>query len=434
MHESKFTIFVASFIVPFCCLLQNAGAQVTDPTEVKALKALRNSLNDPIGNLNSWNRGDPCTSNWNGIFCYPIANNGYLHVQQLQLLRLNVSGSLVPDLGLFSQLQILDVMRNKINGTIPKEIGNITSLKLLLLSGNELSGTLPDEIGYLVNLNRLQIDENQISGLIPKSFANLSSVKHLHMNNNSLSGQIPTELSRLPRLLHLLVDNNNLTGYLPPEFSTTPHLKILQLDNNNFNGSTIPASYGNMTAIIKLSLRNCSLQGFIPDLSGAPELTYLDLSWNNLTGPIPSKRLSENVTTIILSNNQLQGSIPSNFSDLPVLQILSLRNNRFSGSVPSSIWPDKASIGNRSLIFDFQNNLLTSISKSSDSSTNFTILLYGNPLCANSAQVNFVNCQPQSINPTSGRTTNTRITCQSCPTDSDYESNPLSPIPCICAI
>ncbi|XP_020589891.1 probable LRR receptor-like serine/threonine-protein kinase At1g06840 [Phalaenopsis equestris] len=60
--------------------------------------------------------------------------------------------------------------------------------------------------------------------------------------------------------------------------------------------------------------------------------------------------------------------------------------------------------------------------------------LYGNPLCANSAQVNFVNCQPQSINPTSGRTTNTRITCQSCPTDSDYESNPLSPIPCICAI
>ncbi|KAL0916160.1 hypothetical protein M5K25_013650 [Dendrobium thyrsiflorum] len=434
MHKSKFTVFMAFLAVSFCYFLWAAVAQVTDPMEVSALKTIRNSLNDPIGNLNSWNIGDPCTSNWNGIFCYLNANDGYLHVQQLHLLKLNLSGTLVPELGLLSHLQILDFMRNKINGTIPKEIGNITSLKLLLLSGNELSGTLPEEIGYLVNLNRLQIDENQISGLIPKSFANLNSVKHLHMNNNSLSGQIPSELSRLPRLLHLLVDNNNLSGYLPPEFSMSPHLKILQLDNNNFNGSTIPASYGNMNTLIKLSLRNCSLQGFIPDLSGAPELSYLDLSWNNLTGSIPSKRLSENVTTIKLGRNQLQGSIPSNFSGLPLLQLLSLNNNRLSGSVPSSIWQNKTSTGNKSRIFDFQNNLLTSITKSSDSSTNFTILLYGNPLCANPVQANLVNCQPQAINPTSGNTTSSTIACPSCTTDSDYEYNPLSPIPCICAI
>lgn len=434
MHASKVAVFIAFLAVPFCYFVRNSGAQLTNPMEVSALKTIRNSLNDPNGNLNSWNSGDPCTSNWNGIFCYPTATNAYLHVQQLQLLKLNLSGNLVPELGLLCQLQILDVMWNKINGTIPKEIGNITTLKLLLLSGNELSGTLPDEIGYLVNLNRLQIDQNQISGLIPKSFANLSSVKHLHMNNNSLSGQIPSELARLPRLLHLLVDNNNLSGYLPSEFSILPHLKILQLDNNNFSGSTIPASYGNMSALIKLSLRNCRLHGFIPDLSGAPELSYLDLSWNNLTGSIPSKTLSKNVTTIKLANNQLKGSIPSNFSVLPLLQILSLRNNSLSGSVPSSIWPDKTPIGNRSLIFDFQNNLLTSISKSSDSPINVTILLYGNPLCANPTQANLVNCQPQTINPTSGSTASSRITCLSCPTDSDYEYNPLSPIPCLCAI
>ncbi|GFQ06072.1 probable LRR receptor-like serine/threonine-protein kinase at1g06840 [Phtheirospermum japonicum] len=87
------------------------------------------------------------------------------------------------------------------------------------------------------------------------------------MNNNSLSGKIPAELSRLPIFVHLLLDNNNLSGPLPLELSEAPNLWIFQLDNNNLGGSIIPPSYGNMSALFKLSLRNCSLQGPIPDWS-----------------------------------------------------------------------------------------------------------------------------------------------------------------------
>ncbi|KAJ6804736.1 putative LRR receptor-like serine/threonine-protein kinase isoform X2 [Iris pallida] len=429
-----FFLSVTILIISSSFLPEHAGAVNTDPSEAKALKAMKSSLIDPMMNLVTWNNGDPCTSSWTGIFCTSILNDGYLHIQEVQLLRLNLSGTLVPDLGLLSHLNILDIMWNNISGSIPKEIGNMTSLKLLLLSGNQLSGSLPDEIGLLTNLNRLQIDQNQITGPIPTSFANLNYIVHLHMNNNSISGQLPPELSRLPRLLHLLVDNNNLSGYLPPEYSGMPNLKILQLDNNNFDGATIPASYGNMTTLLKLSLRNCSLHGTIPDLSGIPHLTYLDLSWNQLKGTIPSNKLSINLTTIDLSSNFLNGSIPSSFTGFPSLQRLSLRNNLLNGLVPL-VWKNMTFSGNESLILDFQNNSLSNISDTLNPPSNVSILIYGNPTCENVNQPNLIQfCQPQNITPASGSTTSSNLNCFPCPTDLSYEYNPLSPIPCLCAV
>ncbi|KAI5404621.1 hypothetical protein KIW84_051687 [Lathyrus oleraceus] len=210
----------------------------------------------------------------------------------------------------YSSISTRDFMWNNLTGTIPKEIGHITSLRLLLLNGNKLSGSLPDELGDLTNMNRLQLDENQLSGSVPESLANMINVRHLHMNNNSFTGQLPSKLSNLSNLMHLLLDNNNLSGYLPPEFSKLHSLEILQLDNNNFSGNGIPSTYENLPRLVKLSLRNCSLEGAIPDLNSIPSLKYLDLSWNQFTGSIPSNNLSTNMTTVDLSHNKLNGSIP----------------------------------------------------------------------------------------------------------------------------
>ncbi|KAI0498139.1 hypothetical protein KFK09_021380 [Dendrobium nobile] len=436
MSRVQIMLFVAVVAVSCWFLVQPAIAQITDPSEVTALKAIRNKLLDPMNNLKTWSDGDPCSSNWKGVLCYnSTLEDGYLHVEELQLLKMNFSGNLAPEFGQLSYLKILDVMWNQINGSIPKDIGNITSLKLLLLNGNQLSGPLPAELGYLPNLDRIQIDQNYISGPIPKSFALLNKTRHFHMNNNSLSGQIPPELSRLPRLVHLLLDNNNLTGYLPPELSRTPNLLILQLDNNNFNGTSIPASYGSMAKLLKLSLRNCNLQGEVPDLSSIPQLGYLDLSQNQLTGAIPSNKLSNNITTIDLSSNSLTGPIPGNFSGLPNLQRLSLENNNLNGSVPNAVWKNMVFTGNRSLLLDFQNNDLTSLSSPLNPPANVSILLYGNPVCSSANQLNIEQyCQNQSVNPSPGGSGNSKTNCNPCPSDSGYEYNPLSPILCMCAI
>lgn len=412
-------------------LLTGAEDHITDPVEVKVLRAIRKSLIDPNKNLNNWNRGDPCTSNWTGVLCSNTTlDDKYLHVIELQLLNMNLSGTLSPEIGRLSHLKILDFMWNKISGSIPKEIGNLTSLELLLLNGNRLTGLLPEELGNLLNLDRIQVDENHISGSIPKSFANLSKAKHFHMNNNSISGQIPPELSKLPKLVHFLLDNNNLSGFLPPEFSELPSLLILQLDNNHFDGAKIPASYGNMSTLLKLSLRNCSLEGEIPDMSRIPKLGYLDLSLNKLNGSIPPGRLSDKITTVNLSNNSLTGNLPASLSGLSHLQNLLLANNKLRGPIMSSIWQNRTLKANETFTLDLENNMISNISGSSSVPQNVTLRLRGNPLCSNANSVHFCGLQIEKEN-ASHRTDST----DGCPPDAcppSFEFSPGSPVPCLC--
>nr|XP_027071317.1 probable LRR receptor-like serine/threonine-protein kinase At1g06840 isoform X4 [Coffea arabica] len=426
----------------YCCCCCSPGllalAQRTHPSEVSALHAIATNLIDTNNVLENWRKGDPCITNWTGVLCFDaFGADGYFHVTVLLLMNRNLSGTLAPQLGQLSQLHILNFMWNHLTGSIPKEIGNIASLRLLLLNGNKLSGSLPDELGYLSNLDRFQIDENQLSGSIPKSFSNLHRIKHIHFNNNSLSGQIPPELSNLTTVVHLLLDNNHLSGYLPSEFSTFPQLSILQLDNNNFSGAEIPASYGNLSNLVKLSLRNCSLEGPIPDLSWIKNLSYLDLSQNQLSGTIPPNNLSNNLTTIVLSDNQLNGSIPESFSYLPLLQKLSLDNNFFTGSVTVDLWQNRSFSSAARLLIDVQNNSLSNIIGDLDPPVNVMLRLQGNPVCRNA---NIKNISPfcgpgADINDVPSNSTNSNKHCpiQACPIDNYFEYVPESPVPCFCA-
>ncbi|KAJ4704197.1 Protein kinase-like protein [Melia azedarach] len=422
---------VCAFVyAALCCYFVHlAVAQVTGPKEVSALRAVKSNLVDSVKHLRNWNKGDPCMSNWTGVLCFDtVGTDGYLHVRELQLLNLNLSGNLAPELGQLSQLQILNHTKGD---------RKYLSLILLLLNGNKLSGSLPDELGYLSNLNRFQIDQNNISGTIPKSFANLSRVRHLHFNNNSISGQIPSEFSKLSNLLHLLADNNNLSGNLPPELSVLPKLRILQLDNNNFNGSEIPVTYGNFSKLAKLSLRNCNLQGAIPDLSKIPNLYYLDLSRNHLNGSIPSNKLSDNITTIDLSDNQLNGSIPGSFSKLPSLQTLSLENNSLTGSVPATLWQKMSFNTSARLMLDLRNNSFSSIVGDLSLPANVTLRLGGNPICT-SANIPNIGpfCESEAGDdgtPTDSKNSIKSCPIQACPVDNFYEYVPASPEPCFCA-
>ncbi|XP_031372157.1 probable LRR receptor-like serine/threonine-protein kinase At1g06840 isoform X2 [Punica granatum] len=418
------------------CFAQPAFGQITQREEVIALRAVRRQLKDPRNRLRNWRKGDPCTSNWTGVVCYFNPNDGYLHVQELRLIRRNLSGNLAPELGRLAHMTILDFMFNNISGSIPKEIGNMTSLNLLLLSGNQISGPLPDELGYLPNITRFQLDLNNISGPLPKSFANLPKALHFHMNNNSISGQIPPELHKLPQLVHFLLDNNNLSGYLPPELSRMPKLRILQVDNNNFEGTEIPQSYTNMSNLLKLSLRNCKLQGTVPDFGTIPKLLYLDLSHNKLNGTIPTNRLYTGITTIDLSNNQLGGTIPSNFSGLPRLQNLSLENNFLSGDVPTDIWQNRTFASVARLVLNFRSNALTDLAGSLNPPSNVTIMLEGNPICRRANELNIANSCGNQTDTGESPPRSSNNTCPSaylCPVSGGYELVPDTPVGCNCS-
>ncbi|GKV44001.1 hypothetical protein SLEP1_g51230 [Rubroshorea leprosula] len=202
MSKAKLCVLLGCFFLSSA--LVGAQSSKTHPDEVSALQTIEKSLIDPKKNLANWKRGDPCTSRWTGVLCSNTTpDDGFLHVTELQLLNMNLSGSLSPALGRLPHLLTLCFIWNKINGSIPKEIGNITTLKLLLLNGNQLTGSLPDELGNLSNLDRIQIDENNISGPIPTSFAKLNEIVHLSLRNCNLHGSVP-DLSGIPNLGYLL--------------------------------------------------------------------------------------------------------------------------------------------------------------------------------------------------------------------------------------
>ncbi|KAG4110325.1 hypothetical protein ERO13_D13G042100v2 [Gossypium hirsutum] len=60
-----------------------------------------------------------------------------------QLLNMNLSGTLAPELGQLSHLKILHFMWNELTGNIPKEIGHISTLRLLKITGPIIILTLP---------------------------------------------------------------------------------------------------------------------------------------------------------------------------------------------------------------------------------------------------------------------------------------------------
>ncbi|KAJ0027199.1 hypothetical protein Pint_35131 [Pistacia integerrima] len=97
------------YAVLYGYLVLFAVAQITDPSEVSALVAVMCRLIDPMNHLGHWNEGDPCLSNWTGVLCFDRVDetDGYLHVQNLHLLNMNLSGILAPELGQLSRLRIL---------------------------------------------------------------------------------------------------------------------------------------------------------------------------------------------------------------------------------------------------------------------------------------------------------------------------------------
>ena len=83
-----------------------------------------------------------------------------------------------------------------------------------------------------------------------------------------------------------------------------------------------------------LKLYSNGLDGAIPDLTGLANLEYLDLSYNSLSGEIPSSLYSLiNLDRLYLNDNVLTGGVSSSIAELTQLTHIELQNNNLAGGI-----------------------------------------------------------------------------------------------------
>jgi Leucine-rich repeat (LRR) protein len=263
---------------------------------------------------NTWLPNNGADSEYNFCDWVYITCNGEKDINYLIPSSSQIDGSLPPEIGLLTSLEILH-LHNTFNGTLPTEKGHLKSLTDLLLHSNNFTGTLPTESGFLTRLH------------------------YLDLYSNTFTGTIPTEIGLLTGSLYrLALYSNSFTGTLHKEIGNLTSLYSLDLHSNNFNG-TLPTEIGNLNSIIYLTLFSNDFTGTLPtDIGLLTSLTGLWLFSNTFTGTLPTEigNLLNLTGDITLQNNTFSGSVPTEIVDfLKSLSTIGLSNNLFTGSVPS---------------------------------------------------------------------------------------------------
>lgn len=264
-------------------------------------------------------------------------------LEEFSVAQNNFSGS-VPS-SIFTRncsLRSFDLSENQFFGGFPAEISNCKGLEVLSLWGNYFTGQIPKEIGSLSNLEELYLGNNSFSREIPESLTNLSNLVFLDLSRNNFGGNIQEIFGRLMRVKFLLLHKNSYTGGIDSSrILQLPNITRLDLSFNNFSGP-LPV-LPRMTSLRFLVLAYNQFSGDIPSEYGNLKgLQALDLSFNQLKGSIPQSL--GNLTSLLwlmLANNSLTGEIPAELGNCSSLLWLNLANNQLSGKIP----PELTNIG-----------------------------------------------------------------------------------------
>ncbi|KAJ9555513.1 hypothetical protein OSB04_010127, partial [Centaurea solstitialis] len=237
----------------------------------------------------------------------------------------------------------LDLSNNKLDG-IPVYLGNLCSLTSLSLYGNSIvvnfSNVLKNLSGCtMVTLQELDVSDNQLTGSLSDGIIKFSSLESLTLSNNHLNGTLSEKVWELPNLETLDVSTNSLVGgTIPVEFWKTwpSQLTYLNLSSNNISGE-VPDLSSNFDSYSTIDISSNSFYGTISNVP--PTLLSLNLSKNKFHGGISflCQIVGGSLSFLNLSHNSLTGKLPDCLWHFNQLKVLNLGHNRLSGRIPASI-------------------------------------------------------------------------------------------------
>nr|GLL42835.1 probably inactive leucine-rich repeat receptor-like protein kinase At5g48380 [Ipomoea trifida] len=176
----------------FGCFLLSSSLCYCIQSDIDCLKSVKESLEDPLGYLDSWNfnnKTEGFICRFIGVDCWHPDENKVLNIR---LSNMELGGRFPLGLRLCEAMTGLDLSSNKINGSIPANISKIVGyLTTLDLSSNRFSGEIPLNLANCTYLNVIKLDNNQLTGQIPLQIGQLARMKDFSVANNRLIGPVP---------------------------------------------------------------------------------------------------------------------------------------------------------------------------------------------------------------------------------------------------
>ncbi|RZB53707.1 receptor-like protein 6 [Glycine soja] len=261
-------------------------------------------------------------------------------MNNLDLSFVNIGSEIPLCFANLTQLSILSLHHSNISGQIPSWIMNLTNLGFMTLAKNNLQGEIPNSLFKLEKLEFFCVNGNLLEGELElDKFLKVERLVCLQISDNKLtltSGKNPSNVS-LPQIRILGLGSCNLTEF-PNFLQDLAELSVLSMSNNNVN--SFPSWMWGKTSLRSLSVSHNSLKGKIsPLICNLKSLVHLDLSFNNLTGIVPSCLVSSSqfLQTLVLKANKLFGHIPQTYMLTSALRMIDLSNNNLQGPLPKAL-------------------------------------------------------------------------------------------------
>lgn len=261
---------------------------------------------DPNNFTSNWH--GPSVCNYTGVYCAPSPDDAEVTV---------VAG--------------IDLNHGDIAGLLPDELGLLTDLALLHLNSNRFCGILPHTLSKLSLLFELDISNNRFVGPFPTVVLSLPSLYYLDIRYNEFEGPLPSQLFG-KALDAIFVNNNRFSSSIPPTaLSGNGSASVLVFANNKLGGCLPPSIANFASTLEELLLINTSLSGCLPPEVGfLYKLRVLDVSFNEIEGPIPYSLTGlAHLEQLNLGHNLMTGIVPSGICVLPNLKNFTYSYNFF---------------------------------------------------------------------------------------------------------
>lgn len=255
-------------------------------------------------------------------------------LSQLLLFENNLTGRLTDQLGHFTNLTSLDINSNKLSGELPPEIGALTKLTELRLNQNNLNGTITEShFGKLTNLRLLDLSDNSLAIVFQGNWVPPFKLDTVVLPTVKLGPKFPEWLRSQDSISILDISNTSIAGPIPQWFWTTfSGTQFLVLSRNQISGMLSSTMFTKMAAQT-MDFSDTLLVGPMPKLPS--DLESLDLSKNNLSGPLPLKFGAPQIKMVSIFRNSFSGRIPFYFCHLEELAFLDLSENQLHGAFPN---------------------------------------------------------------------------------------------------